>query len=461
MRLTALFGLVARDARRTAPGLLGAAGAVAVGITALVFFVALDLGARRVLLGEVFPIDQVELEPRQDSAGLFALLQGRHEPPGIAPDLVTSLRERPGVVEVLPKLRFRFPGTARGGKGVLGRDLLVEEVIGDGIERASLDDPTQSARFVDPWDPAGPRCTTDRDCDSGRYCEWPSTAPQGRCSRPVPVLVSRYMVELFDHGLAPSHGLPPIGESLVRQASGLQAEMELGESALGVAHQGKRRRVRLELIGMSPKAIDLGVTLPIEVVRRWNREYSGESAATSYSSVVVRVERAADVSRVIDFGAQHALVPRDTRARDVSVLIQGALAVLLLGASAVLAVAALTIAETLRTLVLERSREIALYRALGARRGDMRAWIVLLALLIASAGTLVGCALARLLGLVLDRVAVTALPDFPFKPDSFFAFTPGLWLVAFGFGSLFALLGAIGPALRAGRVDPARTLTGR
>jgi ABC-type antimicrobial peptide transport system permease subunit len=51
------------------------------------------------------------------------------------------------------------------------------------------------------------------------------------------------------------------------------------------------------------------------------------------------------------------------------------------------------------------------------------------------------------------------LPDFPFKPESFFVFPAWLWLAGIGFAALFAGLGAAGPARRAARTDPAQALT--
>ena len=48
--------------------------------------------------------------------------------------------------------------------------------------------------------------------------------------------------------------------------------------------------------------------------------------------------------------------------------------------------------------------------------------------------------------------------DFPFKPDSFFDYPPWLFGLGIGFAVLFALLGALGPALRAAKTDPAGAL---
>jgi len=151
-------------------------------------------------------------------------------------------------------------------------------------------------------------------------------------------------------------------------------------------------------------------------------------------------------------------VPRDTRARDVSVLISGVMALLALVGVIILVVSASNIAYTFRVLVSERRREIALYRAVGASAVDMMKWLMALALTMGALGGAVGLGVSWLLSKLANYLAASRLPDFPFKPDSFFAFP--WWLVCGGllFASLFAAIGALGPARRAGKVEPAAAL---
>jgi hypothetical protein len=363
------------------------------------------------------------------------------------------------VREIYPKLRFRFPSMARGGKELLGTEIGTHEMVGDGIDPALVSSgPGAIPGFADPLATPGPACKENADCTAPEYCERPSGSSEGQCSAPVPALVSRYLVELFDHAVAPAHGLPPVAESLVQRAQGVAFDMTLGNSLLGVARHGEQRKVRVKVVGISPKAIDLGVTLPVEVVRRWNREYAGEAAASQYSSVVVRVAGAGDTGHLIDAAATMALVPRDTRARDVSVLVSGVLGLLVLVASVILSVAALNIAHTFRMLAAERQHEIGLYRALGASARDIGVWFASLALVIGTVAGLTGAVLARVGARVADWRAAKDLPDFPFKPDSFFVFPWWIWLLAVGFACGFALIGAAGPARRAARTDPALAL---
>jgi putative ABC transport system permease protein len=456
VRAGATLDLVRREMARTRGALVTAGFGIAAGVAALAFFVALGLGARAVLLGDVFPIDQIELEPPKTSAGLLSLLGGPHEPAGIEPAISQELERVPGVLDVYPKLRFRFPASARGGKELLGREVGTHEMIGDGIDPALV--VREHGRFGDPLAAPGRSCRTNDDCAPSDYCEKPSGAAEGRCSAPVPALVSRYLVELFDHAIAPAHGLPPVAESLLARADGVSFELGLGNSLLGVARQGQERRVKVQIVGVSPKAIDLGATLPIEVVRRWNREYAGEAAGARYTSVVVRVDDARAMASVLDLASRRGLVPKDTRARDVSVLISGVMALLVLVAVVILLVAAFNIAHTFRVLVAERAHEIGLYRALGASARDMQSFVLVLALLVGSLAGALGVVAARLGALAADWRAARDLPDFPFKPESFFAFPAWLWLAGIAFAALFALAGAVGPARRAARTDPAAAL---
>ena len=92
MRLAALWLLIRRDLTRTRGALITSGFGIAAGTAALVFFLALGLGVRAVLLGDVFPIDQIELEPpKARDPGLLGLLLGGGAPPGIEPADLAAL----------------------------------------------------------------------------------------------------------------------------------------------------------------------------------------------------------------------------------------------------------------------------------------------------------------------------------------------------------------------------------
>ena len=464
MKLASLVTLVRRDLFRTRGALTTSGFGIAAGTAALVFFLALGLGVRSVLLGQVFPIDQVELEPpKGEDPGLVGLLfGGGGAAPGIEQADVDMLRAVPGVAGVYPKQKLAFPSSARGGKELFGYDVGTSEMIADGIDPSLVKDelPQGAVPFADPLEKAGNACTDDGGCKAPQYCEIASGQAAGKCSDPVPALVSRYMVEIFDKSLAPAHHLPPIGETLIAQARGVTFSMRLGDSLLGKAKQGSPRVVRARIVGISKRAIDLGLTVPLAVASRWNEEFAGKAAATRFSSVIVQVGSNSDTSAVLAAGEAKKLSPKDTRARDVSVLIAGTMGLLALVAAVIFLVSASNIAYTFRVLVTERRAEIALYRAVGAAAADMRAWMLALALVVGVTGGAIGLTVARLLAYGADVLAARKLPDFPFKPSTFFDFPWWLPIASIGFASLFAILGAWGPARRAAKVSPASALAG-
>lgn len=459
MSIAALWTLIRRDLVRARGALVTSGFGIAAGTAALVFFLALGLGVRAVLLGEVFPIDQVEFEPPagEDPGLLMGLLMGA-DTPVVTEEQITKLKAQPGVQAVYPKLRFAFPGKA--GAEVMGKPVGASELIGDGVDPELVKGDVYDDRvFEDPLNHPGKACTESEECgDENLYCERASGAKEGVCSGPVPVLISPYMIEIFDKSIAPAHDRPPMGKSLANVARDVVGYMVIGESVRGKAKNGEPRKVLVRLAGVSSKAIDLGVTLPIDVVRRWNEEYGNEDAGKAYSSVLVKTNDKDDVADVVAYAETMDLTAKDQRARDVSVLVTGVFGLLALVAVVILIVSASNIAYTFRVFVNDRQREIALYRAVGASAVDMVKWMLGLALTVGVAGGAIGLGIAYGASRLCNRLAATKLPDFPFKPDEFFAFPPWLLALAVGFASLFALLGAFGPARRAGKVDPSAAL---
>ena len=135
-------------------------------------------------------------------------------------------------------------------------------------------------------------------------------------------------------------------------------------------------------------------------------------------------------------------------------------AILSLTSVIVVVVASLNIAHVFFTMIAERRGEIGLMRALGARRGDVRALVLAEASCVGLLASVAGVGLARLAGWGCNHLAATRLPAFPFKPDNWFVFSGAtvLYVVLFGVGA--CVLSAIAPAVRASHMEPAAALAG-
>lgn len=123
--------------------------------------------------------------------------------------------------------------------------------------------------------------------------------------------------------------------------------------------------------------------------------------------------------------------------------------------------AAFNIAHALSAAVRARQKELGVMRAVGASQRDIFSLVLAEAAVLGVFGGIAGTIVALLACLGVDMLATRVLPEFPFKPESFFAAPPWLPLLGVSLGVLAAVAGAWLPARRAANVDPARVLAGQ
>jgi hypothetical protein len=401
--------------------------AACVGAAALVFFLALGLGvgaaARR-----VFPADARLVEVVPASVSLGAVLGGGELDQGA----VARLAALPGVEAAWPRLTLRVPIAAseppRGLRELWPPGLTLQlPVVGldPGLVRADVD-PREG--FADP----GP-------------------------DRAIPVVLSRRLVEVYDKTIAPAWNtrrLPP-GVSLV----GLELPVLVGRSIVPGRTEPSVSRARLRLVGLSDRVPLYLVAMPLDAVRRLHAEYG---KAGGYTQVTLLARRPDDVPSIaaavrrMGFSVDEADRAAAERAGAVVAISAGALVLL---AALMCLLAALAIARSLSASVRGRAREIAVMQAVGATPRDVRRVVLVEGAIVGLAGGIAGTLLAAALSLAADRAALRLLPDFPFRPETFFAFPAWLPLLGIGVAALSAVLGALAPAAAAARVDPARMLS--
>ncbi|MCJ7755332.1 MAG: ABC transporter permease, partial [Thermoanaerobaculales bacterium] len=112
-------------------------------------------------------------------------------------------------------------------------------------------------------------------------------------------------------------------------------------------------------------------------------------------------------------------------------------------------------------IVIIRRHEIGVLRAVGARRSDIRTLLVTEAAVVGALAGSAGLAVAVIGAAVADRFAASHVPDFPFKPDSLFAFSPLLAAAVVGLAVAACVAGVLPAAARAVAGDPSDALAGR
>lgn len=481
MKFGQLTKLVAQSIRRSKRDFVLSSFGVIMGIATLLFFTSLGTGVRTTVLERVFIVRQLEvIKPAYDG-----LTMGLFGEKSLDDDTVQSFRAIPNVAAVYPKMKLVFPSSVKGGAMLLGRDM-VAEMVGDGIPTDLVTDEVSGNLEFKDWE--NQACSPDLVCAAGFSCvegickgnacepsDVEACAPPAYCHdtekvclMPIPVLVSPSLLEIYNGSLHTALGgasgaMSKLPKLSAKGLIGFQFEGVFGKSFLGAAKSNARVSRRMQLVGFSDKAINLGVTMPIGYVQRLNQAIAGQELGGDYHSIIVEGVSNDSIPGVaqgiVDLG--YVLSSKYEDAQRAGLLIMLITLVFNLVSLLFLGIAAINIMHTFLMMILERRRELALMRALGATAGDIRMLVLGEATALAFVGSLVGVAMGFAATLVVDLLLKTQVPDFPYKPTTLFAFEPWMFLMCFGVALTFCWFGALAPAFRASRMDPAAALAGR
>ncbi|AKQ64302.1 ABC-type transport system membrane protein [Myxococcus hansupus] len=427
MRLDALSRMVRLSLARERKGAFFSAFGVAMGVGALVFFVGLGLGVGTVIREKIFPTDARLVDVVPPSVSLGSLLGGGK----LDAPTVERLRALPGVEAAYRKMNVRVPAVTRYDGVFFGSKLRMGmEVLALGVEPELVQGDVQLGEFKD--------------------------AGEGQ---PIPALVSTRLLELYNKTFAPARKLPQLSANML---VGFGFPVEFNRSYVAAAAaSGATQPAQAQVVGASDRALLAGITIPLDAAVRLNRAFNMD--AENYSGVTLIATDPSQVPAIVDAvkGMGLEIDDQDRRMAENS----GAAVALTTSALALLSIlicvlAAVNIAHALSASVRARAKEIGVMQAVGASRADVRSIVLAEAAVVGLAGGASGTAAALLLALGVNTLAASHLPNFPFKPDSFFSFP---WPVVAGgvlLGLVAALAGAYFPSRRAAATDPARTLAG-
>lgn len=428
MRARGLLWIAVAGLRADRRGSLVNAAAACVGAAALVYFLALGVGVSAASR-RMFPADARLVEVLPGTVALGGVLGGG----GLDDAALARIAKLPGAAAAWPRLALRVPVAAPGPPKGLDYNwppgmILQVPVIGVAPELVAADVPPGL-----PFEDGGP-------------------------GGAIPVVLSRRLLEIYNKTIAPAWGVRrlPAGLSIV----GIELPVRIGHSIVPQKTEDRVFEARLRLAGLSDRVPIYLLAVPLETVRRLHREYG--KADQGYTQVTVLAARPDDVPQLTAALRRMGLsVDEGERAtaERVGTIVAVSTGALVFLAAVMCALAALAIAQSLSASVRGRAREIAVLEAVGAAPSDVRLIVLLEGALVGLAGGTVGAALALGAARLSDRAAAALLPDFPFRPETFFAFPA--WLVALGLllPAAAAVLGALAPAAAAARVDPARTLS--
>jgi hypothetical protein len=503
--------VLANTARSPRHFALSAFGIV-VGIGAFVLFLALTQRAGAVL-EKVFPLQEVQVVAPRVS------LLGKDASKRLDDAVVKLILGRPEVASAVPRLNLAFPAAGRGD--FEGSELKFEVGgFADGVDPDFVRDDDRIRELFRDWDAEQPAATRiacqppppDPNDDvlqspgapprqrspapragwgGGAGSEGSAPAPPpapvpGRyynpCPRPdryycddtervckhrVPIVLSATVVELYNNQFAKSHGMPVADQNLVnlliqqRGLSAMRFSIGLGHTTIvgsSAVTKQRPRRIEAVVVGVSSRAMQVGVTMPIQYIKRWNREYMGEAAAGSYSSIIVTLRDRNQLAPFSQWLIEQGLRLEDSLGERFATVIFVIRLLFLIISVAILVIAVINIGHNFFIQVSERRREIGIMRAVGATEVDVQLIVLGEAAVIGVVGGILGIGLALGIGTAWNTYAASGIPRFPYKPDSWFEFKTWIWASALGFSTLFCILGGLLPARRAAKMAPAQAL---
>ncbi len=426
MRTSALRRLVRLQLRRDRRGAVSSMFGIAMGIASLVFFVALGLGVGRLVREKIFPVDSrlVEVVPSQLAIGLFG--GGK-----LTQDAVDRLAALPGVERAYRKMSVRVPAVSLYDGDFFGRRLRMGiEVIAVGVDPDFVRADVKLGDFTDP----GP-------------------------GKPIPTIVASRLLEIYNKTFAPARGLPQLSAQML---VGFSFPVDFNRSYVAVVAPGPVTSTQLQVAGLSERGVLAAATIPLEVAIRMNKAADVDSE--TFTGVSLQASSPSEVPTIVAAVKEMGLRV-DDQDRRMSENAGAAVAIttsaMALLSALICLLAAFNIAHALSAAVRARERELGVMRAVGASQRDVFVLVLVEAVVLGVGGGVAGTLTALLAAFGVDMLSARVLPEFPFKPDTFFLVPAWLPLLGVGLGVLAALAGAWLPARRAAQVDPARVLAGQ
>jgi ABC-type antimicrobial peptide transport system permease subunit len=265
---------------------------------------------------------------------------------------------------------------------------------------------------------------------------------------PIPVLLSRSILDIYNSGFAAGQDLPKLSE---RALLGFQFDLILGQSTLLQRQGGARRTVPCRVVGFTEKAEMLGLVMPLQRAQEYNRQFVEGWRENRYSSVYVLAESSDRVAYIADeIEKTGYTVFAEKKLSNLIILITFILSLFSL---VIIIVAAISIFNAFSVIVLQRRMEVGLFRSFGATKGTIRRLFMCEAALMGSFTGIIGL----ILGVFLVRSAWTLarsfLPGFLQTMDSIFPTSAELLFLLLLGSIVTSLIAAYVPSLVASRIE--------
>lgn len=434
MRFNNLFGLSLESFRSDIPSRIMSSANITLGIAVLFFFTALGQGIKAHISRELtssMPEERLVVKAGKLSVSVLRLKKpaflGGSAFDDKAVDKIRNLKSEAGgslVKAVHRELPASFPVSISGN--------LFGFEYGSDVAMVGVD-PSLVESDISP--------------DEFKYVP----------GKPLPVLVPQGILDMYNMSFALSNNLPELSEKAI---VGRRFRMHPGVSSLTSSPLSRGKPmppVWCYVAGLTKADTLMGISTPIEFVQKLNRVFDPDSKKAEYSRLYVDVSDGRYISAVksaIKAMGYEVDAKSGSAERLMGYVSMGQMFFAML-AAVILLSSCMTIFNSYRMSLIKRTGEFGLYSCLGASRRDILAMILLEAVMLGIVSGLMGVLIGGGVAHVADWIALKHIPDFSFKPDSFFSIP--LWLVVGSclLAGALSVLSALPSAYRAYKLEPA------
>ncbi len=333
-RLLRLFYLLNRGTRRR---MVAANVGLVIGVTLVTLFVSSGLGLRELVLNGflgALPLNQIKLVPKSMDVAFLRLGRPKFLGGGkLDRAAIERLTADEAVRAIYPIAYARFPIH------------LHTELLGSSYGTDT------SVQGIDP------RWVADEVAEGYDF-----TFVEGE---PIPILVSRKVIQIYNAGFAPANNLPRLSEAAV---IGREVGIELGASSLR-GRQARSLSATARIVGFSDRVDPLAVAVPIGMLDFYDLVLS-EEKRQAYDAAVIEARSAGEIARIESAarGLGLEIAPESHLARQIDGAIKVAIVVFSAVGAVVIALSLMNATNTLILILRERRYELGVVRALGLSR---------------------------------------------------------------------------------------------
>jgi ABC-type lipoprotein release transport system permease subunit len=276
---------------------------------------------------------------------------------------------------------------------------------------------------------------------------------------PVPIVLSKHLVEMYNTTLAAAMGMPKVSQNWVKEQ---EFVLRIGEapSVTTTEERWVMGPFPCKVVGISRRAPIWSISVPPEYISYWKKAYYEEEKETVYQKAVIFAE---SVNLVDGMEAKlekmgfDVVTNRETVSKiNTASAVINALVVLV--GVIILLISSASIVNILTMSVYEEATDIAILRSVGARKSHVRGIYFLKAAFIGLIASVDGLLVGFISIQIANNLAQKYLQDLPYRPDTFFLPSVSLAAVCFLIGFAFSLAAGTIPANIAASLNPSKVL---